>query len=77
MSFPRSPDSELSIVWLYEATRKMAAERNFQAAAVGGGKLQRTIASFWNGSAATGSLDDSLVGRTGSCEASMDEVCLL
>ena len=43
-------------------------------AAGGRGKLQRTIASFWSGSAATDSLDDSLVGRTRSCEASMDEV---
>ena len=43
----------------------------------GHGKLQRTIASFWSGSAATDSLDDSLVGRTRSCEASMDEVSTL
>ena len=35
------------------------------------------MSSFWSGSAATDSLDDSLVGRTGSCEASMHEVSIL
>ena len=76
VSLPRSLESVNAINGL--AVQGYAeAERTCQTAAGGRGKPQRTMSSFWSGSAATDSLDDSLVGRTGSCEASTDEVSTL
>ena len=62
--------SMLSMVWLYEATRKMAADRTSPAG--GRGKLQRTIASFWSGSAASTIVSSDVQGL--NSEASTDEV---
>ena len=76
VSLPRSLDSVNAINAL--AIQGYAeAERTCQTAAGGRGKLQRTMSSFWSGSAATDSLNDSLVGRTGSCDVSKDEVSTL